>query len=1000
MLLRMFGTHEEPVKEHPSRDKPDRPSKRETKIKAEKKKLRDLHKAAKQGKVELTEKEAKHNSRRFHFLLKQHSQVQKARLHKKKMRETAAQQRKFRQDPWKFGTEIFKPRNCGKPTFTATEAEKHFVDTYSDAARGTEYKAPPGCTRPPRPKFSFCVAPLEKRKLLQAVAKKRNKNAPGMNGIPFLVYKKCPKVLDVLLLIMNRVWAEKIIPESWQRAVIVLLAKSEVLDDPKEFRSIALLNAEGRLMFTLMNWRLSEYMLKNKYIDTTVQKGFIEKMAGCIEHSETLHHALLDARENKRNICVSWLDLANAYGSVRHSMILFTLEWYHVPHEFAEVIYQYYEGLCATVLVGNEFTCWFRFQIGVFQGCTLSTMLFDTAFNTVFQRVSALLSDFGYKYSDSEVVKLILGYADDICNMTSLASHNQAVVNVIQEWLEWSQTMKAKPKKCKSTAMIGGKPVDPKLMIGGSLMGYIDKAAFKFLGKQITANVSDKAARDKVQEELESAVEKIDKLLLTGSQKMWIFDTVLMSRVSWDLLIHDMSPSFVAGLGALQTRKFKEWSHYAKHGNATVFYRSAEHFGLKMKEMVPFFKKMQLIKCHLLKTSSDADVCELYQARSKREKMATQSSNPVVKGTWRPTVELEPLLSEAKARKMIRGAQTGTAGLGLAPSRRKQDSTAEERAEVLRAFESITEHERYVHCLSLEHFAEWVKWDKVLCSEPQWTYWIMSGEDDLFRFNLAATEDVLPTPSVLKCWNKITDATCHLCSHANETLRHILCGCQTALGQGRQTWRHDSILLALYQHFRLMRNRGAAVFKSKRKPKVAKSSFVSAKGNRFDTADSTMATPLFEASDDWQLQFDLKVECDGQSKNKPFPPHIVAASRRPDGVMWSDKLKTVAWVELTSPWEDNLKKWHFQKHENYSKLAVRVRNQGWTLHPLCIEVGARGKTNDTWLQMAKAFSMKGSESKKLRLRVAQVAQRCSYYLYLNRKNKEWHHPPLLPGWEF
>jgi len=44
--------------------------------------------------------------------------------------------------------------------------------------------------------------------------------------------------------------------------------------------------------------------------------------------------------------------------------------------------------------------------------------------------------------------------------------------------------------------------------------------------------------------------------------------------------------------------------------------------------------------------------------------------------------------------------------------------------------------------------------------------------------------------------------------------------------------------------------------------------------------------------------------------------------------------------------------------------------------------------------------MKGSESKKLRLRVAQVAQRCSYYLYLNHKNKEWHHPTLLSGEEF
>ena len=85
------------------------------------------------------------------------------------------------------------------------------------------------------------------------MCKKRNKNVPGINGIPFLVYKKCPKVLYMLLNIMNRVWDEKVIPKSWQQAVIVLLAKSEVLDDPSEFRPIALLNAEGRLFFTLLN---------------------------------------------------------------------------------------------------------------------------------------------------------------------------------------------------------------------------------------------------------------------------------------------------------------------------------------------------------------------------------------------------------------------------------------------------------------------------------------------------------------------------------------------------------------------------------------------------------------------------------------------------------------------------------------------------------------------------------------------------------------------------
>ena len=141
-------------------------------------------------------------------------------------------------------------------------------------------------------------------------------------------------------------------------------------------------------------------MLKNGYIDTTVQKGFIERVAGCIEHSETVFQAMVDARTHKRNICVSWIDLANAYGSVRHSMILFTLEWYHVPEEFAKIIFMYYEGLAASVMVGKEQTKLFRFQIGVFQGCTLSTMLFDMAFNTIFDCILDMKEECGYKFTE------------------------------------------------------------------------------------------------------------------------------------------------------------------------------------------------------------------------------------------------------------------------------------------------------------------------------------------------------------------------------------------------------------------------------------------------------------------------------------------------------------------------------------------------------------------------------------------------------------------------
>ena len=118
-------------------------------------------------------------------------------------------------------------------------------------------------------------------------------------------------------------------------------------------------------------------MINNGYFDTTVQKGFMRQIAGCVEHSETIYRAAQDARTHGRDLCVSWIDLANAYGSVKHSLIHFSLEWYWVPDAFCELMWHYYEGLMASVSVGTAQTPWFWFGIGVFQGCTVSTVLFN-----------------------------------------------------------------------------------------------------------------------------------------------------------------------------------------------------------------------------------------------------------------------------------------------------------------------------------------------------------------------------------------------------------------------------------------------------------------------------------------------------------------------------------------------------------------------------------------------------------------------------------------------
>ena len=84
--------------------------------------------------------------------------------------------------------------------------------------------------------------------------------------------------------------------------------------------------------------------------------------------------------------------------------------------------------------------------------------------------------------------------------------------------------------------------------------------------------------------------------------------------------------------------------------------------------------------------------------------------------------------------------------------------------------------------------------------------------------------------------------------------------------------------------------------------------------------------------------------------------------------MWSDKLKMVMWIELTSPWEFIV---FFEvpgRHVFYRKIVDAAEGNGWKVVPLCVEVGARGYINDKWHYMMRALKL----DKKM-----DASQKCS-----------------------
>ena len=90
---------------------------------------------------------------------------------------------------------------------------------------------------------------------------------------------------------------------------------------------ISLQNVEGKIVFSVVAQILPSYLERNSLIDTTVQEAGIPGFAGCLEHTSMILHQTQTAKSEKKDLHVIFLDLANAFGSVTHSLIWKTFDF-------------------------------------------------------------------------------------------------------------------------------------------------------------------------------------------------------------------------------------------------------------------------------------------------------------------------------------------------------------------------------------------------------------------------------------------------------------------------------------------------------------------------------------------------------------------------------------------------------------------------------------------------------------------------------------------------
>lgn len=141
---------------------------------------------------------------------------------------------------------------------------------------------------------------------------------------------------------------------------------------------------------------------------------------------------------------------------------------------------------------------------------------------------------------------------------------------------------------------------------------------------------------------------------------------------------------------------------------------------------------------------------------------------------------------------------------------------------------------------------------------------------------------------------------------------------------------------------------------------------------------------ILSSANDWVVLADV-----GEN-SLTFPVSIYATPLRPDIVLFSLKAKKVIMIELTCPKEERMSISNQIKRDKYTKeLVPGCQRNGWQAHLFPVEVGCRGFVSTTFDTCMRSIGMSGSKIKDTKKKCSRASLRCSYNIWLQRKNKEF-----------
>ncbi|KAM7298415.1 hypothetical protein ISCGN_019010 [Ixodes scapularis] len=300
---------------------------------------------------------------------------------------------------------------------------------------------------------SSLFRPTTREELFDVLRAMKVGSAPGPDGLPAEFYVTFWDVLaNPLVQLVNGFLETGEVPPSFRRGRVILLPKEGgSSSDPAAWRPITLLNADYKIVASLLVSRLR-----------TVMPHVVSPVQTCSVPGRNIFSSLSLTRDlfsyanftHLSGACVS-LDQAKAFDRVEHSYLFEVLRAFRFPETFISLLQSLYSGLTGHLQVNGCLLPPFPVSRGVRQGCPLSPLLYVLSLDPLLRRLASCSRICGFPLPGRDSV-VVSAYADDVSLFVRNSDSFEAAG---QLFLEYGALSGACLNTTKSQALeFGGSP--------------------------------------------------------------------------------------------------------------------------------------------------------------------------------------------------------------------------------------------------------------------------------------------------------------------------------------------------------------------------------------------------------------------------------------------------------------------------------------------------------------------------------------------------------------